>query len=47
MFDQLDASQLVAVTHLLQILTDPVSRSLANAPFDDEGQCVPPRPISP
>ena len=34
MLDQLDPTQLAAVTHLLEVLTDPVSRSLANAPFD-------------
>lgn len=33
MLDQLDPSQLAAVAHLLEVLTDPVSRSLANAPF--------------
>ena len=36
MLDQLDPSQLAAVAHLLEVLTDPVSRSLANAPFDTE-----------
>ena len=36
MLDQLDPTQLAAVTHLLEVLTDPVSRSLANAPFDAE-----------
>lgn len=34
MLDQLDASQLAAVAHLLEVLTDPIARSLANAPFD-------------
>lgn len=34
--DQVDPSQLAAVAHLLEVLTDPVSRSLANAPFDTE-----------
>jgi hypothetical protein len=32
----LDPSQLAAVAHLLEVLTDPVSRSLANAPYDTE-----------
>lgn len=36
MLDQLDASQLAAVAHLLEVLTDPLARSLANAPFDTE-----------
>lgn len=36
MIDQLDPSQLAAVTNLLEVLTDPISRSLASAPFDDE-----------
>ena len=36
MLDQLDASQLAAVAHLLEVLTDPLARSLANAPFDIE-----------
>lgn len=36
MLDQLDPSQLAAVAHLLEVLTDPVARSLANAPFDTE-----------
>jgi len=34
MLDQLDPSQLAAVAHLLEVLTDPITRSLANAPFD-------------
>ena len=36
MLDQLDASQLAAVAHLLEVLTDPLARALANAPFDTE-----------
>ena len=36
MLDQLAPSQLADVAHLLEVLTDPVSRSLANAPFDTE-----------
>jgi hypothetical protein len=34
--DHLDAGQLAAVLHLLQAMTDPVARSLINAPVDDE-----------
>ena len=34
--DQLDAGQLAAVGQLLEVMTDPVARSLANAPVDDE-----------
>jgi hypothetical protein len=36
LLDQLDASQLAAVVHLLKVMTDPLSRKLANAPFEDE-----------
>jgi hypothetical protein len=36
LLDQLDAGQLAAVVHLLQVMTDPLSRSLANAPLEDE-----------
>ena len=36
LLDRLDAGQLAAVIHLLQIMTDPVSRAIANAPIDDE-----------
>jgi hypothetical protein len=36
LLDHLDAGQLAAVLHLLQAMTDPVARSLANAPVDDE-----------
>ncbi len=36
LLDQLDAGQLAAVVHLLQVMTDPLSRSLANPPLDDE-----------
>ena len=35
MLDQLDQCQLAAITQLLEVMTDPVARSLANAPFDD------------
>jgi len=34
--EQLDAGQLAAVVHLLKVMTDPVERSLANAPLEDE-----------
>ena len=34
--DQLDAGQLAAVGQLLEVMMDPVARSLANAPVDDE-----------
>ncbi len=34
--DQLDAGQLDAVVRLLQVMTDPVARSLANASVEDE-----------
>ena len=40
LIDQLNPGQLAAVVHLLQVMTDPVARSLANAPPEDE-------PISP
>jgi len=34
--DRLDTGQLDAVVRLLEVMTDPVARSLANAPIDDE-----------
>jgi hypothetical protein len=34
--DRLDTGQLNAVIRLLEVMTDPVARSLANAPIDDE-----------
>lgn len=34
--DRLDSGQLDAVVRLLEVMTDPLSRSLANAPIDDE-----------
>jgi heme oxygenase len=34
--EQLDAGQLDAVVRLLQVMLDPLARTLANAPFDDE-----------
>jgi len=36
LLDQLDTSQLAAILHLLEVMTDPISRSLANAPVEDE-----------
>jgi hypothetical protein len=36
LLDQLDRGQLAAVLHLLEVMADPVARSLANAPIDDE-----------
>jgi hypothetical protein len=34
--DQLDAGQLAAVVHLLQVMTDPVVRAIAQAPVDED-----------
>jgi len=36
LLDMLPEEKLVAVVHLLQAISDPVARSLANAPIDDE-----------
>ena len=36
LLEQLDPSQLAAVVQLLEVMTDPLARSLANAPVDDE-----------
>jgi len=36
LLEQLDPSQLAAVGHLLEVMTDPVARSLANAPRETE-----------
>jgi hypothetical protein len=36
LLDQLPNEKLTAVVHLLQAISDPVARSLANAPLDDE-----------
>ena len=36
LLDQLDAGQLAAVVHLLQVMTGPLSRSLASAPVEEE-----------
>jgi hypothetical protein len=36
LIEQLAPSQVSAVVHLLEVMTDPVARSLANASIDDE-----------
>jgi hypothetical protein len=36
LLDLLPQEKLTAVVHLLQAISDPVARSLANAPIDDE-----------
>lgn len=36
LLDQLDAGQLSAVVHLLQVMTGPLSRALASAPVEEE-----------
>jgi hypothetical protein len=36
LLDQLDTGQLAAIFHLLEVMTDPVSRSLASAPVEEE-----------
>jgi hypothetical protein len=36
LLDQLPNEKLTAVVHLLQAISDPVARSLANAPINDE-----------
>jgi len=36
LLDQLPNEKLTAVVHLLQAISDPVARSLANAPIDNE-----------
>ncbi|HLM82504.1 MAG TPA: hypothetical protein VK302_18005 [Terriglobales bacterium] len=36
LLDQLDAGQLAAVVHLLQVMTGPLSHSLASAPVEEE-----------
>ena len=36
LIERLAPSQISAVIHLLEVMTDPVARSLANAPVDDE-----------
>lgn len=37
LLDQLDAGQLSAVVHLLQVMTGPLSRSLASVPVEEDG----------
>ncbi len=36
LLDRLDSSQLAAVTHLLEVMVDPVARSIANAAVETE-----------
>lgn len=36
LIDQLDTDQLAAVGQLLDVMVDPLARSLADAPVDDE-----------
>jgi hypothetical protein len=36
LLDQLDPGQLAAIGHLLEVMLDPVSRALGNAPPEDE-----------
>jgi hypothetical protein len=36
LLDQLNGGQLAAVVHLLEVMTDPVVRAIANAPVDEE-----------
>jgi hypothetical protein len=36
LIERLAPSQISAVVHLLEVMTDPVARSLARAPVDDE-----------
>ena len=36
LIERLAPSQISAVVHLLEVMTDPLARSLANAPIDDE-----------
>jgi hypothetical protein len=36
LLDQLDSGQLAAVTHLLEVMIDPVTAALRNTPVDDE-----------
>jgi hypothetical protein len=36
LLDQLDPGQLAAVGHLLEVMVDPIARSIAAAPPDDE-----------
>jgi hypothetical protein len=34
--DQLDSGQLAAVAHLLEVMTDPLARAIANSPVEEE-----------
>jgi hypothetical protein len=36
LIERLAPNQISALVHLLEVMTDPVARSLANAPLDDE-----------
>jgi hypothetical protein len=36
LLDQLTPGQFAAIVHLLRVMTDPLARSLADAPVDDE-----------
>lgn len=36
LIERLAPSQISAVVHLLEVMTDPIARSLASAPMDDE-----------
>jgi len=36
LLNRLDAGQLAAVVHLLEVMSDPVARAAASAPLDDE-----------
>jgi len=36
LLDQLDPGQFAAVSHLLEVMADPVARAVAAAPADDE-----------
>ena len=36
LLDSLDADQLAAVRHLLEVMVEPLGRSLANAPVEEE-----------
>ena len=36
MIEQLDPGQFQAIERLLEVMVDPITRSLANAPFEDE-----------
>lgn len=36
LLDHLDSDQIAAVVHVMEVMLDPVSRKLANAPLEDE-----------